>query len=203
MGNINLSKFESSKKYEENVISQYRFVCNEDDIKHICTLLEGCDLLKDKRNCYIYGYGSQSKSTYKKLEQNSDGKYDLKWYGYNGPKKFKLLSHITASCSGLLCIKETSCISHIIEILSNLAMVGIFSISKEFSTEFENLILNNKEELKEMPDDFIKKDKSFFYYIIDGDSYHEVEKGYLCQTALGKESTDCLFKIIEFTEKRW
>lgn len=203
MGSIELLQIESPKVYNENILSEYKFVCNTNDIKKIYALFTDCNLLANNRKVYIYGYGSQPKSTYKKLAQNSVDKYDLMWYGYNGPPKFKLLSYITASFSGLLHIKEISCVSSIIDTLSHLSMVGLFSMSEEYAKDFENLILNSKGGLKDMPDDFIKRDKSFFYYVIDGDSYHSDEEGYFCQTGLGKECPDCLFKIIEFTEKRW
>lgn len=53
------------------------------------------------------------------------------------------------------------------------------------------------------PEMFVKNDESYFYFVIDGDTYDEDQDGYLCKCGMGKQCPDEFFKIIEFTNKRW
>ena len=203
MGRLDLYRIEPSDLYDENLLEKYRFVANQEEIGEITDLIIASNLTEANRVCYLYGFGSQPKSIYRKLKENAGNKYDVLWYGYNGPKKLKLLSYVTASTGGLIKILKIDCIKGLIETLSHLSMVGLFSLTETFAADFENYVLGNVGNLNITPEDFIKMDKGFFYFVFDGDTYDDEQKGFLCKAALGKECPEDLFRIKRFTYRRW
>ena len=203
MGRLNLYQIQPSALYDENVLEQEKIVVNKEDFESIIDFLSTSTLITEDRTCYIYGFGSQPKSVYRKLAQKSINDYDVIWYGFNGPKKLKFISYLTASTGGLIRIVNIQCVRFLLERLSHLSMVGLFSLSRPFAEYFESDVLDNIGNLNAAPEILIRKDNSFFSFVIDGDSYDDEKKGFLCKLAIGKNCPEDLLKIKMFSDKRW
>lgn len=203
MPGIELYKFELLNEFTYNVAAEFRFIAKDIDMAGIYDLLaDSPDLINKHRTCYLYGFGKQQKSVYSNLEALAEG-YDVLWYGYDGPGKYKWLSYFTASTSGLVRINETRCLTEVLDTLSKLAMVGVFSLSASYAAEFEKKIIGNRGKHLIPVEDMIKEDDQFFYWIIDGDNFDQEHHGFLCTAAYGKSCPDSLRHIADYTRNRW
>ena len=202
MGGIDLYKILHFNDYMDNVAEEYRFIANDKYLAGIYDLLTGCaDLTNAHRSSYLFGFGKHPKSTYRKLQEDAEG-YEVLWFGYNGPSKYKWLSSLPASTSGLVRVHETRCLTKLLDTLCHLAMVGVFSLSAQHAREFEKKLIDGAK-LMVHPEDIIKEDASFFYWIIDGDMFDQEQYGFLCTSAFGKRCPASLTSIAEFAGKKW
>lgn len=93
-----------------------------------------------------------------------------------------------ASTSGFIRVNDQRCIGGLMRRLSHLAMVGLFILSRENGPAFEAYILANTKDMRADPEGFVGQHPSFFYFVIDGDTYDETQDGFLCTAAFGTES---------------
>jgi len=202
MGKINVQSIKEKDLYQENTFKEYQFVSNEKELDQIFNIFLHNDFNQRRFN-YLYGFGSQPKSVYKILSKRAGNQYEVLWYGYNGPLKFKWLSYISASTGGFIKLVESGASLEIIQQLRHQSMVGFYSLSEIYSANFEKMVLANVNDSQYSPESFIKMDKSYFYFVVDGDTYDEDLNGFLCKCGMGSECPDFLSEIIEFTNRRW
>lgn len=124
-------------------------------------------LINDERCCYVFVYGKKSKKYYSKFN-NTKGA-ELVWVDTSLPFPFKWLSNFVASEYGLLKITNFKHLENWINDFCEMSMFGLFSFNKQIEDE---LIFNVKQDKSKVNiESVIKKDSSFYYHIIDGDSY--------------------------------
>lgn len=133
--------------------------------------------------CYVLGMGSHPKSTYKTL-LSQDGIRVL----WNRPLLrgwFRPLSWVIASYSGLVKIEDSKMLRPVVDVLSEMAMIGIYFVPSSLAAEFEQRTKSYPE-----PGDLdfgIKSDPNYGIVTFDFDNC-ESPTGIVETVSFGKES---------------
>lgn len=193
MGYIEFNSKSQFPQENSNVFNEYWFESTDSNTQILIDRLKEVSLISDNRICYAFGYGKHPKSTYQAIKNHYG--ITLLWNRFNGPFWLKPLSGIIAGQSGLIRINEQSQVEYIIKELSHLSMVGVFSVSKAFEHEFELFLNSQKKNYSIRPEEYVKKDPTFFSVIIDGDNV-EVPDNDLIIISCGKYSPDDLKQVV-------
>jgi len=121
----------------------------------------------DERSiCCLFGFGSQTKSTYRQISE-LDG-VEILWDGSFGPGCLTPFLALIASHGGLLQVFGSSSISPAFRILANLAMVEVYRFSVEFRPQLIEYVNENR--WMSTPFTIVAKDSAYICFGVDGDS---------------------------------
>ena len=157
----------------------------------ICASVE----ISDTRICSFFGYGSQSTATYRELACSAG--VDVPWHRNFGPWWLKPLTWLAASRGGLVFVETTDKVGPIMESLSSLAMVELYSCRSPLRTDIIEYVKNTA--WRSRPGIVVSRDSSYFAFGFDGDSSDEEGRFYTwCSygTDHPKELSECLSNFI-------
>jgi hypothetical protein len=136
----------------------------------------------------VYGYGSQTKSQYKEIE-NLDG-VEVPWHGnFYGPWWIAPIALLAASRGGLVKINNPEMLEKVFVKLSSLAMVEMFFFSSNLYEELIPYVKKNT--WNSFPGLVASKDESYFSFGFDGDSDNS-EGGFSSWSAVGNKCPEVL-----------
>ena len=148
----------TSEYWEGSVTGQYT--------AEVCSRIAASpELLNTDRVCVIYGYGSQSTSTYRDLAK--DRNLRILWEDNFGPWWMGPLLWVAASRGGFIQVLDSESVCSSFTKLTNSAMVEIYSFSSEFLDEVKRYVAANR--WKSLIGTVIGRDESYFCYGVNGD----------------------------------
>lgn len=178
--NINMELSDSNQKHDNGLW----FEPSETEINSTLKLIAESTSVKDQeRVFYVFGYGKQTKNAYVEIANHPD--FEVIWYAFMGTGLLKLLSPFIAGQSGLIKVHSFKNLNWLIEKLTHLSMVGLFSFSKEIEEGFLDYMKKFQGKHDISPENYIKTDSTYFSLIYDGDNY-ETESGLLGIVSTGE-----------------
>ena len=139
---------------------------SEDEMADAITHLSPVFANSDRRACYVFGFGSQTMSTYRRISE-IDG-IRVHWQGKFGPGCLIPLLRLAASHGGLIEVSHPGSLSRLVETLAHLAMLEVYSVSKTLSPQL--LAHVQAEQWTSTPFEVIALDPAYVYLGVDGDS---------------------------------
>jgi hypothetical protein len=182
---IENSSWETSwgNRNHPNIFKQFRREENREKIIKLTESLGNCvSLLGNRRSAVLYGYGEQMKSTYRNLKYEEG--ISVLCHDSCLPGILKPLGYIFPSEMGLIQILDTQKLPAIFDVLSELAVVELFSFDENLITSVEQYSKRNGRNGQAY--DIILEDKSFFCFGIMGDS-ESSSTGYVFWVSYGEE----------------
>lgn len=168
--------------YEETA-SYFEGELSADEFKQILDQLsDTSSLIGDGRSCVVFGYGSQSISTYGRLEK-LDGA-NVVWQGNCGPWWMRPLSLVAAMRAGLVDVSEGPAVRPVLDALAHQAMVELHSFSTELNEAVRSHVYQHKwqSEIGEL----VGRDPGYFCFGVDGDNF-DVRSGIFGWCSFGKQ----------------
>jgi len=138
----------------------------EREVLDVLRRVETAKLKEGARVCYVYGMGSEPKSTYKKFSHIQG--VDVLFAESVLPSSLRVFAPIVASYRGLVKIQDMGNVELVFTKLMQLSMVGLYVFSESVEHTFVSLVKAN-----EYSTDYrfgANADPSYFVYIVNGDA---------------------------------
>ena len=193
------SPAENSKHSEIDIShtqARYTGMLTEEQVESLSN--ENCTVVRlgEGQLCVVFGYGSQTSSTYRKIDELSGA--NVLWLKIFGPWWLGPLMWIAASKGGLVKVQARHQVATIIEKLGNLAMVELISCPAALSDQMLDHVRRNS--WQNRPGEVAAQDGSYFCFGFDGGS-SDSEGGLYTWCAIGDrcspELTDAIAKYVE------
>jgi hypothetical protein len=153
--------------------------------------------LGDESLCAVFGYGSQSRSTYREIDALPGAQ--VVWLGNFGPWWLSPVLWIAASRGGLVTVEARDQIATILKELGTLAMVELISCPAAMRDDLISYVRRNR--WRSQPGEVAARDSNYFCYGFDGDYAHDSEGRLWTWCAVGSrcppEIEDAITKYVE------
>ena len=160
----------------------YTGYLSEEQVKALSQDISAVVPLEQDSSCAIFGYGSNTKSTYAEIDARPG--VEVLWLGCFGPWWLSPLLWIAPSKGGLVKVEARDQITTILDELGDLAMVELISCSAETNNELLGYVRRNR--WRSAPGEVAAKDSSYFCFGFDGDYSYDSEGRLYTWCAVGK-----------------
>lgn len=183
MGKLNIGSL-GGFGFHENTLNEYDKEISKELLDH--QLNQIASICKGNKGyvCYVLGMGAQPKSIYEDLRKEFG--VEVVWSDSILSGAFKVLSVFMASYAGLVKISSPEKLPGVFKRLCHLSMAGIYVFDQSREEHFVDCVIKNP-----LPEDFdfgVKGDRSYFFYMVDGDNA-ESSTGMYAVISYGKSAS--------------
>lgn len=170
MGSFTLYKIDSTTDKCQKEI----FEPSDDTLEILFRFIDGFDNSVFK--FFVFGYGSNTKQAYLSIGQTVDG-VKVHWTGIKGPAWLKIIGSIIPSHDGLLEVDSMISGRHVMKILGEQSMVGLFVCHKKYALGLLEYIRKSKS-IHPSPEEYLCQFDEVYAIIVDNDNF-ETKSGRL------------------------
>lgn len=165
MGRINFGARISSHR-SENTKQEYDNEISYELLAHKTKQIALVASKNSNQVCYLLGMGAHPRSTYEKFSKENG--LEVVWFSSALPNYLFFLRGLVASYEGLLKVLDYKKLPEAFLKLVDNSMAGIYMMNKAYEADFVKFVTSSSS-IKNY--DFgIKRDPSYFYYIVDADN---------------------------------